>query len=113
MPPEITPLPGMVRAHKTAYGTNHVGKPQYSEGSWERIDVWVSDTDTGLVDAGKHFRERRAAAGPNDVSDMASKIYAGSGNVKYHPACPACYLGHGHTVDYHNLHTNHGRKAWD
>lgn len=73
----IKALPGMVRAHKTAYGVNHVGKPQYSEGSWERIDVWVSDTDTGLVDAGKSFRERRAAAGPNDVSDMASKIYAG------------------------------------
>lgn len=103
----IKALPGMVRAHKTAYGVNHVGKPQYGEGSWERIDVWVSD------DKGDSERVRRACTGPTDDTDAAHKQYGDFGNVKYHPACPCCWLGHGHTVAYHNLHTDHGRKAWE
>lgn len=76
------------------YGVNIVGP--YDNGY--RNDTYIAK------DGGKHY-ERRACAGKDDESEIAhdfTSLGLTNGNIKYHPACPCCWLGHSHTVNYHN-----------
>lgn len=79
-------------------GTNEPGKPFRSDlGSWRRIDRWTNANTREL------FVEERAAAGPDDQSPIFSASYAGDpGNGRYNSECPCCWLGHSHTLAYHN-----------
>jgi hypothetical protein len=77
---------------QTRYGAYEHGTPYYREKTWRRRDTYRSehkDLD-GNVDS-------FAAAGRDDQSP----VYQGPYNAK----CPCCWLAHGHTTEYHKLHT--------
>lgn len=80
---------------------NEIGKPFRTDGGGiYRVDIWTSDKD------GQTYHERRACANMQDQSEMAYGFHGSDdGNVKYHPACECCWIGHSHTVALHNSQT--------
>ena len=91
MPTQIT------RQGRNEVGPRHCNRIYRS--AWRRTDTYTSNS-TGEV-----FIELRFCDGPNDESEMFIAPYAGDpGNGKYNSECPSCYLGHSHTLAYHNKH---------
>jgi hypothetical protein len=83
-------------------GANQIGSPYRCEtGGWYRDDTWQS---RGVMSGSfRYVLERRRVTGPTDQSGLFRAAYAGDpGNGRYNSQCPCCYLGHSHSLDYHN-----------
>jgi hypothetical protein len=97
-----------VRIQTHHYGTSAIGIPYYThERCYLRIDRYTSPS-------GEVTPQRVFCLDRDDMSDQADLPYAQwPGNVKYHPQCASCWLGHAHTVASHNAQTDNEQKPWD
>lgn len=81
--------------HKLDFGTNVID--HYSR-SGTRYDIYTNSD-------GEQFEESRACLNENDTTapvttyNRESKFFR-----QYSAQCPACWLGHSHTIAYHESH---------
>lgn len=78
--------------HRYKYGSAQITgyKPQELNGYW-RLEIYASNSD------GMEYNEKIFCTGSKDISERHS-------SDNYSSICPCCFLGFGHTIDYHNSH---------
>ena len=76
-------------------GRTEIGRTYNDRGTWFRMDRYIADT-------GEIYTERYFAGEKDDPSPHVV-FYNPVGKTGYHPDCPCCYLGFGHTSLYHTL----------
>lgn len=96
------------RIQQHHYGTSEIGTPSYSR---ERCCIRI---DRYTAPSGEITPQRVFCLDSKDTSDQVDHPYGSyPGNMTYHPQCASCYLGHAHSLNYHNAHTDNGQKSWD